>query len=65
MYEYESEQVKLHFNLIKAGVNSKAISEYDEVLNRRAREGWELVTSSFVADVAGALLITFRRERSS
>ncbi|MDR1083117.1 MAG: DUF4177 domain-containing protein [Coriobacteriales bacterium] len=39
------------------------MSEYDDVLNRRASEGWELVTSSFVADVAGALLITFRREK--
>jgi hypothetical protein len=63
MYEYESEQVDLHFNIIKAGVKSKAISEYDNVLNKRANEGWELVTSSFVADAAGAILITFRREK--
>jgi hypothetical protein len=63
MYEYESEQVKMHFNLIKEGVKSEAISRYDDVLNKRAGEGWELVTSSFVADLAGAILITFRREK--
>jgi hypothetical protein len=63
MYEYKSEQVKLHFSIIKAGVKSEAISEYDDVLNKRASEGWELVSSSFVADIAGAILITFRREK--
>jgi hypothetical protein len=63
MYEYESEQLKLHFNIIKAGVNAEAISEYDGVLNKRASEGWELVTSTFIADVSGAILITFRREK--
>jgi hypothetical protein len=63
VYEYESEQLKLHFNIIKAGVKPEAISEYDGVLNRRADEGWEFVSSSFIADIAGAILITFRREK--
>ncbi len=62
-YEYDTVQLKLAFNVFAAGVKSAALAEYDSLLNKRSRDGWELVSSTFVADVSGGILVTFRKLR--
>lgn len=62
-YEYDTVQMKLAFNTFMAGVKSSAVTEYDNLLNKRSRDGWELVSSTFVADVSGGILVTFRKLR--
>ena len=45
--------------------NEDDAAELDELLDRRAAEGWELVTYDYMAtsvQIKGAFNITFRRE---
>lgn len=58
VYEYETEQVKLSGTSV---VNRRALTAYDAMLNRRAREGWEFVHSVVVPMIYGVMVTTFRR----
>ena len=45
--------------------NTKDAEELDELLNRRAAEGWELVTYDYMAtssQLRGAFIITFKKD---
>ena len=45
--------------------NAKDAEELDELLNRRAAEGWELVTYDYMAtssQLRGAFIITFKKD---
>jgi len=68
MYEYKSEAVIEVFNITdKKGKNAFVcqVSVVDEIINKMASEGWELVAHSMslasVADTAHTVLLTFRR----
>ena len=42
----------------------KDIAELDELINKRAAEGWELATYDYMAtstQIAGAFVVTFRK----
>ena len=46
--------------------DEKDVAMLDELLNRRAAEGWELVTYDYMAtstQIRGAFMITFRQEQ--
>ena len=65
MYVYRSEILTVGTKFWSDKANDKDASMLDELLNRRAAEGWELVTYDYMAtsaQVKGAFIITFRRE---
>ena len=65
MYAYRSEILTVGTKFWSDKANDKDASMLDELLNRRAAEGWELVTYDYMAtsaQVKGAFIITFRRE---
>ena len=65
MYVYRSEILTVGTKFWSDKANDKDASILDELLNRRAAEGWELVTYDYMAtsaQVKGAFIITFRRE---
>ena len=67
MYEYKSEAVITNFFVSKKGKDAHVCQTgvVDEVINKMAPEGWELVAHSMslasVADTAHTVLMTFRR----
>ena len=65
MTRYESEVVRVSFKLIKASIKEDEISQLDEVINKRASQGWELVTYAFMGgdgSLGRGILITFRKD---
>ena len=66
MIEYKSEILNVSYKLIKAKIKESEIIELDSLLNKRANEGWELVTHSFMGsnDTHGrGILVTFKRDK--
>ena len=66
MYTYKTEILPASFKLWTDKANDKDIALLDELLNKRAEEGWELATYDYMATSAqlkGAFVITFRKER--
>ena len=64
MYIYKTEILKVSTKFWSDKANEKDITELDELLNQRYREGWELVTYDYMAtssQIRGAFVITFRR----
>ena len=64
MDTYRSEILKVGTKFWSDKANEKDASVLDELLNRRAAEGWELVTYDYMAtsmQLKGAFIITFRR----
>lgn len=65
MYTYKSEILMVGTKLWSDKADAKDAAELDELLNKRAVEGWELVTYDYMAtatQVKGAFIVTFRRE---
>lgn len=65
MYTYKSEILSVGTKLFSDKATAEDAAELDELLNRRAAEGWELVTYDYMAtsvQIKGAFIITFRRE---
>ena len=63
MYKTEILNVGVKFWSDKA--NPEDAQVLDELLNRRAEEGWELVTYDYMAtssQIRGAFIITFRKK---
>ena len=67
MFEYKSEILK---NAGVAWFSDKASGEdlesLDRLLNERAKEGWELVTYSYMAtsmQLRGAFVVTFKKQK--
>lgn len=66
MYTYRSEVLWVSSKWFSDKVNDEDVAKLDELINQRAREGWELVTYDYMAtsvQVRGAFLLTFRREQ--
>lgn len=64
MYQYKTEILKAGLKLFSDKANEKDVAELDELINKRAEEGWELVTYDYMAtsvQVQGAFLVTFRK----
>ena len=68
MFEYKSEVVELSFvseSLLRGGkIDNKGLSEFDDLTNQYASEGWELVTYSSIItpnNLVRCLLVTFRK----
>lgn len=65
MYTYKTEILTVSTKWWSDKANASDAAELDELLNRRAAEGWELVTYDYMAtstQIKGAFIITFRRE---
>ena len=63
---YKTEILKLGVKFWSDKANEEDALVLDELLNRRASEGWELVTYDYMAtssQLKGAFIITFRREQ--
>jgi hypothetical protein len=69
MFEYQSEIIHIGpkgFKFVKTVVNHADIAKLDELIAKRAAEGWELVTySSMVDNVVGCIniIVTFKRTK--
>ena len=68
MFWYKSEMIKITHGFFNGAiVHEEDVATLDELINKRANEGWMLVTYSFMTDLKGLeneqLLITFRREQ--
>jgi len=66
MYIYQTEILPVGTKFFSDKANERDALELDELLNRRATEGWELVTYDYMAtstQIRGAFIITFRKER--
>ena len=65
MYIYRTEILKVGVKFWSDKANAQDAAELDELLNQRAREGWELATYDYMAtssQIKGAFIVTFRRE---
>ena len=63
MYTYKTEILKVSSKWFSDKANEADTAELDELLNKRADEGWELVTYDYLAtslQVRGAFVLTFR-----
>jgi len=62
MLKYESVILDAS-SLVKAKLGTKDVSVLDEVINKRAADGWELVTHSYSVAGFAQLLLTFKKEQ--
>lgn len=68
MFEYKSEVIKIHIDMIygKSKNHESEIAKFNEIVNQRANDGWELVCHSFTGlqDLASTtILLTFRKQK--
>ena len=64
MYTYKTEILKVSSKWFSDKANEADTAELDELLNKRAEEGWELVTYDYMAtsaQIRGAFVVTFRK----
>ena len=65
MYTYKSEILMVGTKLWSDKADARDAAELDELLNKRAAEGWELATYDYMATSTqrkGAFIVTFRKE---
>jgi len=70
MTEYRSEILKVSFKLIGSSIKAGEVNQLDELINKRAKEGWELAAYTFMggggvaigADVGRGILVTFKKD---
>lgn len=65
MYRYKTEILPVSLKFFSDKASEQDAGELDSLLNRRAAEGWELVTYDYMAtslQIKGAFVVTFRRE---
>ena len=66
MYIYKTEILPVSTKFFSDKANEKDADALDGLLNKRAAEGWELVTYDYMAtstQIKGAFIITFRKEK--
>lgn len=66
MYIYKTEILPVSTKFFSDKANEKDAEALDELLNRRAKEGWELATYDYMAtssQIKGAFIITFKKEK--
>jgi len=62
MFKYESVLLDAS-SFLKGKLGSKDISMLDEEINKRAADGWELVTYSYSVAGPAQFLLTFKKEK--
>ena len=62
MFKYESVLLDASSS-IKSKLGTKEISILDEEINKRAADGWELVTHSYSVSGFAQILLTFKKEQ--
>ena len=65
MTVYKTEILKVSFKWLKASIKEEEIIQLDNLINLRAKEGWELVTYAFMGDegsLGRGVLMTFKKE---
>ena len=65
MYKYKTEILRVSVKWFSDKANEKDIAELDELINKRATEGWELATYDYMAtssQIQGAFIVTFRKK---
>lgn len=66
MYEYSIEVMDVPYKMFKQKLNKKELDELIDLINKKAEDGWELVTHTFMGgdDMwTQCFLCTFRREK--
>ena len=66
MYEYQSEILWTDTKMWSDKADDRDARALDGLLNRKAAEGWELVTYDYMAtslQVRGAFIVTFRKPK--
>ena len=64
MYIYMTEILQVSSKWLSDKANAEDADKLDELLNRRAAEGWELATYDYMAtssQIRGAFIVTFKR----
>lgn len=64
---YKSEVLKVSFKLIMSSIEPEEVKKMDILINQRAKEGWDLVTYTFMGggggnDFGRGILLTFKKE---
>ena len=62
---YKTEILKVGTKFWSDKANDEDAAKLDELLNRRAEEGWQLVTYDYMAtssQIKGAFIITFKKD---
>jgi hypothetical protein len=62
MFEYETEVLNVPGNLRLSLVEDGKFV-FDELINKRAADGWELVTHSILWTTTAVFVVTFKREK--
>ncbi len=65
MYIYKTEILPVSTKWFSDNANEKDIAILDELLNKRATEGWELATYDYMAassQLRGTFIVTFKKE---
>ena len=66
-YEYSIETVEIPAKVFKQVLKAKELDNLLELINKKAEDGWELVTNTFMAaaDTVAiqSFVCTFRREK--
>lgn len=66
MWTYKSEVLETSVKWFKDSASTEDLGHLDDLINSRAKEGWELVTHSYMPNVIAtrsAILVTFRKEK--
>jgi len=63
---YKSEMMKVSFKWVTSKITDEELVKLDEVINKRSKEGWDLISYTFMGGSGGGwgrgILLTFRRE---
>ncbi len=67
MYEYSIEVIEIPAKAFKQSPSAKELDNFLELINKKAEDGWELVTNTFMSASYGAIVqafvCTFKREK--
>ena len=66
MYIYKTEILRASFKWLTDKANENDVEKLDKFINKKAADGWELVTYNYMATSTqwkGAFLVTFRKEK--
>ena len=66
MYTYKTEILTVGAKLFSDKADANDTATLDQLINKRAADGWELVTYDYMAtsvQIKGAFVITFRKQQ--
>lgn len=66
MPTYKTEMLKVSFKWVTSSINPEELALLDKTINDRSKEGWELVSYTFMGGAGGGwgrgVLMTYMRE---